>query len=399
VNAAHNKGIGVVLDVVYNHMGPDSDLDLWQFDGWSQDGKGGIYFYNDWRSKTPWGDTRPDYGRPEVRQFIYDNVRMWMHDCHLDGLRVDSTIFIRNVYGNNNDPSNDLADGWAVLQGISNVARKINPGALIIAEDTSGNEYITKPRAEGGAGFSSQWEVNLPHVLRDALDVTNDADRNLTAVANALNRKYNGDAFQRVIYSDSHDSAANGGKRINAEIQPNDPTGLYARRRSLLASAMILTAPGIPMLFQGQEFMEDGSFSDYDALDWEKAEKFKGIVLAHRHLIALRKNCYDNTRGLIHHSFNVIHLNEESKVLAYHRWERGGPRDDVIIVLNFANQVQHDYRIYLPRDGLWRVRFNSDWKGYSPEFKDTNTADVLAENNSGTLNIGPYSAVILSQDD
>ena len=46
------------------------DLDLWQFDGWSQDGQGGIYFYNDWRRQTPWGDTRPDYGRAEVRQYI-----------------------------------------------------------------------------------------------------------------------------------------------------------------------------------------------------------------------------------------------------------------------------------------------------------------------------------------
>jgi 1,4-alpha-glucan branching enzyme len=62
VKAAHKKGIGVILDVVYNHFGPDGALDLWQFDGWNQDGHGGIYFYNDWRSETPWGATRPDLG-------------------------------------------------------------------------------------------------------------------------------------------------------------------------------------------------------------------------------------------------------------------------------------------------------------------------------------------------
>ncbi len=397
VKAAHQRGIGVTLDVVYNHFGP-ADLDLWQFDGWSENGKGGIYFYNDWRSLTPWGDVRPDYGRPEVRQFIYDNIRMWVHDFCLDGIRVDSTIFIRNAPGHNDDPSNDIAEGWQLLQGITNVARKINPGILLVAEDSSGNDYITKSKGEGGAGFSAQWEVNLPYVLRSALDATNDADRNITAVANALNRKYNGDAFQRVIYSDSHDAAANGGKRINSEIQPGDPTGLYARRRSLLASAIVLTAPGIPMLFQGQEFMEAGSFNDYKELDWVNVEKFRGIVEAHAHLIALRKNQYDNTRGLIEHSFNVIHLNEDNKMLAYHRWERGGPRDDVIIVLNFANRVQKDYQIYFPRNGLWRVRFNSDWKGYSPDFKDTDTKDVQAENNIGALNVGPYSVIILSQD-
>jgi 1,4-alpha-glucan branching enzyme len=71
VKAAHVHGIAVIVDVVYNHFGP-SDLDLWQFDGCSENEKGGIYFYNDRRSKTPWGETRPDYGRGEVRQYLRD---------------------------------------------------------------------------------------------------------------------------------------------------------------------------------------------------------------------------------------------------------------------------------------------------------------------------------------
>ncbi len=86
VAAAHAQGIAVIFDVVYNHFGP-SDLDLWQFDGWSENGKGGVYFYNDGRSWTPWGDTRPDYGRSEVRQFIRDNALLWLERYRVDGLR------------------------------------------------------------------------------------------------------------------------------------------------------------------------------------------------------------------------------------------------------------------------------------------------------------------------
>ena len=66
VKRAHEHHIAVILDTVYNHLGP-SDLDLWQFDGRSENNRGGIYFYNDERAETPWGANRPDYGRGEVR--------------------------------------------------------------------------------------------------------------------------------------------------------------------------------------------------------------------------------------------------------------------------------------------------------------------------------------------
>ena len=98
VKRAHQEGIAVILDVVYNHLGP-SDLDLWQFDGWSENNRGGIYFYNDDRANTPWGQTRPDYGRGEVRQYLLDNALMWLEEYHVDGLRFDCTEFIRSVNG------------------------------------------------------------------------------------------------------------------------------------------------------------------------------------------------------------------------------------------------------------------------------------------------------------
>lgn len=111
VKRAHQAGIAVILDVVYNHLGP-GDLDLWQFDGWCENNRGGIYFYNDDRAITPWGETRPDYGRGEVRRYLRDNVLMWLEEYHVDGIRFDCTQFIRTLHGSE---AQDLPEGWSLL--------------------------------------------------------------------------------------------------------------------------------------------------------------------------------------------------------------------------------------------------------------------------------------------
>jgi 1,4-alpha-glucan branching enzyme len=398
VKAAHEKGIGVIVDVVYNHFGPDEKLDLWQFDGWQQDGMGGIYFYNDWRAETPWGNTRPDFGRAEVQHYILDNVRMWMHDCRVDGLRVDSTIFIRNVKGYNNDPSTDLSEGWHLLQQVNTLAKKINPAAITIAEDVGDNEYIVKPTRDGGAGFSSQWELGFPHSMRETLRTSDPAQINLTEICSELGRRYNNDAFQRIVYTDSHDTAANGSARLNEVIAPGKADGLFARQQSLIAAAILLTAPGIPMLFQGQEFMTGGAFNDWESLDWSKVDRHSGMVEAYKHLVALRKNEHDVSAGLTGRDINLMHVDQENKVIAYHRWSRGGPKDDAVVIVNFADRLHDNYYLNFPRNGEWKVRFNSTWKGYGADLKDITVPALIVESGGGSLVVPPSSVLILSQD-
>lgn len=399
VKTAHEKGIGVIVDVVYNHLGPDENLDLWQFDGWHENSKGGIYFYNDWRSRTPWSDTRPDFGRAEVQQYFIDNVKMWLHDCKVDGLRVDSTIYIRNAHGDNNDPGADLPDGWKLLQNINSVAKKINPQSFIVAEDNSSNEYITKPIDNAGAGFDAQWEIGMPVVLRDALRANRIEEINLEGILSELARTYNGDAFERIIYSDSHDSAANGGARLNETVKPNHAQSPTALAKSLIATGIVMTAPGIPMLLQGQELATPGDFNDWQALDWQSADEFSGFIDAHRHLIALRKNSHGVSQGLKGQLTNISHVDEANKVIAYHRWDKGGPKDDVVVIANFAKRTHKEYVLGWPRNGTWRVRFNSSWKGYHEGFKGIDVPDVTVDSGSGSVALPPTSLLILSQDE
>lgn len=395
VKACHTRGMSVVLDVVYNHF--FSETDLWQFDGWSENDRGGIYFYNDERGDTPWGG-RPDYGRPEVRQFLLDNVTMWLTEFRIDGLRVDSTIFMRNTKGENDNHSLDIPEAWSLLAEMTNLAKKINPNGLMIAEDNASNAGIVQPVAEGGLGFSAQWEVGFPHVIREAMGLADSAQQpRLTGLAYELTHTYRNDAFDKVIFSDSHDSAANGSARLNEVAAPGNAENTFARHQTLLAAALALTAPGIPMLLQGQEFMQEGTFNDWKMLEWEKTEQFDGIVLAHKHLIDLRLNRYNNTKGLLGQYTQLIHRDDANNVIAYHRKDQGGPGDDTIVIVNISDTSFLDYELTLPQPGHWQVRFNSSWNGYSVDFHDTEFSAAKADSNGkATVALPEYSVLILS---
>jgi 1,4-alpha-glucan branching enzyme len=407
VEAAHAQGIAVIIDVVYNHFGPD-DLALWQFDGWREQELGGIYFYNDWRAATPWADTRPDYGRPEVRQYLRDNALMWLEELGADGLRWDATAWIRNVHGHEGDPGADIPEGWALMQWINEEVAARRPDALAIAEDMRDNEWITKPVAAGGAGFHAQWDARFVHAIRAAILPAQDEARNLMVVADALRHTYGGDAFARVVYTESHDEVANGKARVPEEIAPGEPTGFFAKKRSTLGAALVFSVPGVPMIFQGQELLTGGWFDDHLPVDWARHERHRGIVRLYRDLIHLRRNLGGCSRGLLGPHIHIHHLNQEARLLAFHRWEQGGPGDDVLVVANFANQGHRAYTLGFPRPGLWRVRLNSDDPRFDPSFGDYICPDVVAAGVAGgpavdgmpcfgNIVIGPYSVLILSQ--
>jgi 1,4-alpha-glucan branching enzyme len=399
IDEAHLRGIGVILDVVHNHYGPD-DLALWCFSGDCL-GAGGEYFFTDWRAVTPWGNTRPDYGRPQVRDYIVDQAMMLLHEYRADGLRWDATKFMRTVTG---DARDSLPSGWDVLRAATDAKNRDQPWKLMIAEDFGGGDAITTPTSAGGAGFDSQWAGEFVHPVRRALIAPSDSGRDVSAVRDAIVQRFGGRAAQRVIYTESHDEVANGHQRLPEEIWPGNAASWAARKRSTLGAAILMTSPGVPLLFQGQEILEDGWFAAEDPIDWSKAARFPGITRLYRDLIRLRRNGHANTRGLRGEHVNVFHVNATDKVLAYHRWHTGGPGDDVVVIVNFGGRWFPDYTVGLPRQGIWYVRLNSDASIYSPDFGNTLSLDVWTRDGGrdglafhGSVGLGPYTAVVLSQ--
>ncbi|HLT45997.1 MAG TPA: alpha-amylase family glycosyl hydrolase, partial [Rubricoccaceae bacterium] len=399
VEACHARGIAVILDVVYNHWGP-WDLATHRFDGWhTPEWPGGIYFYDAERIDSPWGP-RPNYGREEVRRYILDNLRMWVEEYHVDGFRWDATHSIYTTGGGDPVP---LPDGWSLMQEANDALRADYPGLVAIAEDLTNEAALTRPTADGGAGFDAQWHYFAAH-LRSELRKRRDDRRSMPFVAQALEHTYNGDFRQRVIYTESHNEPCCGGRRLTVEIDEDDPYGWAARKRSTLGAALLFTSPGIPMLWQGQELLDPTPFDGRTPMRWRGYAEHPGIVALYRDLIRLRLGGDGTTRGLRGAGQDVYVVDDARKVIAVHRWDAGGPGDDVVVVANFSGDALVDAPLGLPRPGRWLVRFNSDDPAYSPDFGGVGGDEVEADGppahgmaQSGRLSVGPYSALIFSQ--
>ena len=227
----------------------------------------------------------------------------------------------------------------------------------------------------------------------------------MQSVANAVSHRYNMDSFERVIYSESHDEVANGKQRLPSEITPDDPQSWYARRRSALAAVLVFTAPGIPMIFQGQEFLRDKWFDDARPVDWDVAGTQKDVMSLYRDLIRLRRSLDGVTEGLTGQHVDIRVVDNEEKVLMLHRRNEGGATDDVIVIVNFAQTEHEQYRIGVPASGQWKVRLDSAASVYGDDFDGCGISEVEAESQAQDgfdqsihVPLKPYSALILSQD-
>ena len=394
INEAHKIGIAVIMDVVYNHFGP-SDVDLWQFDGWSENDKGGIYFYNDHRSTTPWGDTRPDYGRQEVRQYLRDNALMWIEKYHCDGLRLDATSYIR-FEGGGLGEDKAIEEGNQMMREINTELNSKYPHVLTIAEDLKGHDFMTDSVESGGIGYGAQWDMNFVHPVRKTLIDTHDDSRDIQKIVDAMTFSYSGNVFKRVIYTESHDEVANGKARVPEEIQPGDSESDFAIKRSLLGIMLTLTAPGIPMLFQGQEFIEDEYFQDTEALDWDKQKNHKGITEFVSTIIKLRTGELGNADGLRNQEISIVHFNTETKILAYLRGE------NVLVVLNFCNVDYTDYGIGIDNEN-WKLGVSSSEIENSTDSSEKKKIEIRVEDTStdnrpltARIDIPAYTSMIFT---
>jgi maltooligosyltrehalose trehalohydrolase len=222
VDAAHREGLGVVLDVVYNHIGPGNEA-LRAF---------GPYF-TDRLGETPWGDAL-DYAQAGVREWAIQNAELWVRDYAIDGLRLDAVHAVHD-----DSPTHVLAE-------LADRVRAVNPGALVISEMGTPD---FRPLTDWG--HDAMWLDSLHHALHVAL----------TGERDGYYREFDGS-----IASIAAELARPQGSRIVAAAQNHDQVGNRAlgdrlpdaKRR--LAAAVVLFSTFTPLLFQGEEYGEQAPF-------------------------------------------------------------------------------------------------------------------------------------------
>ncbi len=357
VDVCHVHGLAVLVDVVYNHAGPGfDDESLYFLDrAPAADNNNSLYF-----TDQGWvGGLVFAFWNDDVRQYLIDNALLLAAEYHVDGFRYDAMdVAVQHS-----------ASGWRFCQDLTSTVRFVKPEAVQIAEYWPVDPWAARSRAESGAGFDACWDDGLREALRAAIrqaSAGRDAVVDLDRVARMLYRPWGvPDAWRSVRYIESHDEVRHDrGPRVAVLADSSDPRSWYARSRSRVATGLLLTAPGIPMLFMGQEMLEAAPWTDDvsragEVLSWARlgaGDKVGGdFLLFVQELLRVRRD-HPGLRG---EATNVFHVHQDNRVIAFHRWVEGSG-NDVVVIASFAETTWTGYRIGLPRPGRWAEVFNSD---------------------------------------
>ncbi|MDB5348641.1 MAG: Alpha amylase catalytic region [Schlesneria sp.] len=391
VRECHRRGIAVIQDVVYNHFDGDALRAEWQFD--SDAPEDNIYYWYEGKSSNypkPDGGYlnngstgyTPRFSDEQVRQLFISSAVQFIEEFHVDGLRVDLTQAIHR--------DNTLnANGWGIssanlfgqkfLREWSRTLRMLRPTVMLIAEDHTDWDAVTKMPNVGGLGFDSTWFAAFYHSLIGDSDMAGGAARLLRQAGLGDNSPLGMAAFagqlwqsqfSKVVYHESHDEAGNaGGTMRTSKVAVNDAvlfgsTRDYAEARSRLAFGLSVLSAGTPMFFMGEEIVAQKLYkynnvaTSKEDLLGERNGHGKNMFRFYQDLIRLRR-----TNAAVRSRFiDILHAYDPTRVIAFTR-RRG--TTDVLIVANFSDQPYSDgYIIQVDSSrlppGTWQETFNSD---------------------------------------
>ncbi len=404
VQAAHKKGLGVLLDWVPGHFPTDAH-GLGRFDGTAlyehQDPKEG--FHQDWNTLIY------NYGRVEVANYLISNALYWLEEYHIDGLRVDAVAsmlyrdysreegqWVPNIHG-----GRENLEAIALLQNMNVTTYGEVPGIMTVAEESTAFDGVSRPVSSGGLGFGFKWNMGwmndtLSYIQKDPVYRKHHHHQLTFSIHYAWSENY--------ILPISHDEVVHGKGSMIAKM-PGDGWEKFANLRAYYG--YMWTHPGKKLLFMGCEFAQGAEWNHNASLDWHLLEHggHKGVQNLVRDLNRLLRDTpalyVNDTKP---EGFEWLEANDAANSI-YAFIRRGGPKDpEVVVALNMTPVERRDYRIGLPKPGRWREAMNTDADLYGGANRG-NLGGVTAEDepwhnqsHSAPVTLPPLAAVILIHD-
>ena len=405
VDAAHDAGLGVILDWVPAHF-PSDAHGLAEFDGTH------LYEYTDPKEgfHQDWNTLIYNFGRTEVRNFLVGNALFWLERFGIDGLRVDAvaSMLYRDYSRQEGQWIPNAKGGRENLEAIE-FLRRMNfivgterPGAITLAEESTSFPGVSHPPSSdlqsGGLGFHYKWNMGWMH---DILQY---------AAMDPVYRKHHQNqltfgmmyAFsENFVLPLSHDEVVHG-KKSMFDKMPGDPWQRFANLRALYG--FMWGYPGKKLLFMGCELAQTTEWSDTGSLPWhlEGQSAHAGV----QRLVRDLNRVYQAYPALHQQDVKpggfewISHNDAAQSLVAFTRWGKDG--SCAVVVCNFTPVPRHGFRLGVPRAGQWDETINSDLSiyggsGLANGSLSTDAISAHHKHQSVVLTLPPLSTVILTQ--
>ncbi len=391
VRECHRRGIAVIQDVVYNHYDSKADRAQWQYDSTAPEQN--IYYWYEGRSSDysfpdggylDNGSTgfTPRFWEEIVRQQFISSAAFLIEEMHVDGLRVDLTQAIHRdnaLHADGRSIGSANVFGQKLLREWSRTLHMIRPTVMLIAEDHTGWDAVTKLPAQGGLGFDATWEVSFYHHLIGDSDMAGDRARLLKQAGSGGNEplqmaRFSGalyaSQYRRVVFHESHDEAGNAGGTARTVVTAIDnaplvgATRTWAEARARVCFGLSLLSAGTPMFFMGEEVGAQAPYTFNNFLAHredilgDRAGVGKRLFRFYQDLTTLSRRL----RSIRSPNIDILHQSDANRVIAFKRWSGA---EEVIIVASFNNTAFSNGYV-IEKDSLaipgalWKEVFNSD---------------------------------------
>lgn len=390
VRECHRRGIAVIQDVVYNHYDIRAERAQWQYDSTAPEQN--IYYWYEGRSSdyasaeggyldNGSSGYTPRFCEEVVRQQFISSAAFLIEEMHVDGLRVDLTQAIHRdnrLHADGCTIGSANIFGQKLLRELSRTLHMVRPTVMMIAEDYTGWNAVTKLPAQGGLGFNARWGAEFYHNLIGDSASAGGKARLLKQAGYGGNEPLEmdwfagalyGSRYNQVVYHESHDEAGNdsGTERTMVtaigEAPLDEARRPWAEARSRVASGLSMLSAGTPMFFMGEEvgaqksFRYDNFLESREDIVGERMNGGKAIFRFYQDLLTLRHRM----RPLHSHNIDILHESNSDRVVAFKRWSGD---EEVIVAASLNNQPLDGYTVAKDEmaipDGDWKEIFNSD---------------------------------------